>query len=77
MKKNGLAAWFLSPFFLTLNLFIGNFEQNLLCGCFQNTPLVWFRFIDDILIIWNGKVDSLDRFIFSEQNYSKFNNSKF
>ena len=58
------------------NLFIENFEQNLLCGCFQNTPLVWFRFIDDILIIWNGKIDSLD-FIFFEQSYSKFTNSKF
>ena len=39
------------------NLFMDNFEQNLLCNHSQKTgssPLVRFRFIDDIFFIWTG-----------------------
>ena len=38
-------------------LFMDNFEQNLLRDYSQQTglsPLVWFRFIDDIFFIWTG-----------------------
>ena len=56
------------------NLFMDNFEQNLLPGYSQKTGLsllVWFRFIDDIFFIWTGNKDSLDHFISFTQNYSK------
>ena len=61
------------------NLFMDNFEQNLLRDYFQKTslsPLVWFRFIDDIFFIWTGNKDSLDHFISFTQNYSKSKNMK-
>ena len=48
------------------NLFMDNFEKNLLRDYSQKTglsPLVWFRFIDDIFFIWTGNKDSLDHFI--------------
>ena len=60
------------------NLFMDNFKQNSLCY-FQKTglsPLVWFRFIDNILIISTGIKDSLDHFISFSQNYSKSKNMK-
>ena len=56
-----------------------NFEQNLLRDYCQKaglSPLVWFRFIDDIFFVWTGKKDSIDRFISFTQNYSKSNNMK-
>ena len=43
------------------NLFMNTFEQNLLRDYFQKTgltPMVWFRFIDDIFFIWTGNKDS-------------------
>ena len=61
------------------NLFMDNFEQNLLRDYSQITglsPLVWFRFIDDIFFIWTGNKDSLDHFISFTQNYSKSKNMK-
>ena len=61
------------------NLFRDNFEQNLLHENFQKTglsPLVWFRFIDDIIFIWTGNKDSLNHFISFTQNYSKSKNIK-
>ena len=45
------------------NLFRKNFGQNLLHDYSQKTglsPLVWFRFIDDIFLIWTGNKDSLN-----------------
>ena len=60
-------------------LFMDNFEQNLLHDYSQKTglsPLVWFRFIDDIFFIWTGNKDSLDHFISFTQNYSKSKNMK-
>ena len=59
------------------NLFKNNFEQNLLRVYLQKaglSPLVWFRFIDDIFFIWTGNMDSLDHFISFAQNYSKSKN---
>ena len=61
------------------NLFMNNFEQNLLRDYSQETglsPLVWFRFIDDIFFIWTGNKDSLDHFISFTHNYSKSKNMK-
>ena len=55
------------------NLFMDNFEQNLLHDYSQKTglsPLVWFRFIDDIFFIWTGNKDSLDHLISFTRNYS-------
>ena len=54
------------------NLFMDNFEQNLLHDYSQKTglsPLVWFRLIDD-------NKESLDHFIFFTKNYSKVKNMK-
>ena len=48
------------------NLFMDNFEQNLLCDYSKKaglSPLVWFRFIDVIFFIWTGNKDSLDHSI--------------
>ena len=42
------------------NLFMGNFEQNLLCDYSQKTglsSLEWIGFIDDIFFIRNGNKD--------------------
>ena len=59
------------------NSFMDNFEQNLLRDYSQKTvlsPLVSFRFIDDIIFIWTGNKDSLDHFISFIQNYSESKN---
>ena len=56
------------------NLFMDNFEQKLLRDYFQKTdlsPLVWFRFIDDIFFVWACKKHVLNHFISLTQNYSK------
>ena len=48
------------------NLFMDNFEHNLLRDYSKTTglsPLVWFRFTDDIFFIWTGNKDSLDHSI--------------
>ena len=61
------------------NLFMDNFEQNLLRDYSQITglsPLVWFRFIGAIFFIWTDNKESLDHFIFFTQNYSKSKNMK-
>ena len=61
------------------NLFMDTFEQNLLRDYSQKTglsPLVWFRFIDDIYFKWTSNKDSLDHFISFTQYYSKSKNMK-
>ena len=61
------------------NLFMDNFEHNLLRNYSQKTglsPLVRFRFIDNIFFIWTGNKDSLDHFISFKQNYNKSKNMK-
>ena len=62
------------------NLFMDTFEQNLLRDYSQKTglsPLVWFRFIDNIFFIWTGNKDALDHFISFTESYSKYKNMKF
>ena len=44
------------------NLFMGNFEEKALGG-FQDKPLFWFRYIDDIFMVWTHGNEKLDRFI--------------
>ena len=61
------------------NLFMDNFEQNLLRDYSQKTglsPLVCFRFIGNIFCIWTSNKNSLDHFISFTQNYSKSKNMK-
>ena len=61
------------------NLFMENFEQNLRRNYSQkpgSSPLVWFRFIDDIYFKWTSNKDLLDHFISFTQNYSKSKNLK-
>ena len=60
-------------------LFMDSFEQNLLHDYSEKTglsPLVWFRFIDDIFFTWTGNKESLDHSIFFTQNYRKSKNMK-
>ena len=61
------------------DLFMDNFEQNLLRDYSQKTgllPWVWFRFIEGIFFIWSPNKDSQDHFISLTQNYGKPNNIK-
>ena len=44
------------------NLFMGNFEEKALGG-FQDKPLFWFRYIDDIFMVWTHVNEKLDSFI--------------
>ena len=44
------------------NLFMGNFEEKALGG-FQDKPLFWFRYIDDIFMVWTHGNEKLDSFI--------------
>ena len=56
------------------NLFMDNFEQSLLheySEKFGKTPLVWYRYIDDIFFIWNDTTKSLEHFITFIQGYSQ------
>ena len=59
------------------NVFMENFEQNLLRDYSKKirlSPFVWFRFIDDIFFTWTGNKDSVGHFISFTQNYSKSQN---
>ena len=61
------------------NLFMENFEQNLLPDYSQKTRLSLLirpRFINDIFFVWTGNKDSLDHFISFTQSYSKSKNMK-
>ena len=61
------------------NLFMENFEQNLLPDYSQKSglsPLVRFRFINDIFFVWTGNKDLLNHFISFTQSYSKCKNMK-
>ena len=44
------------------NLFMGNFEEKALRG-FQDKPLFWFGYIDDIFMVWKHGNEKLDSFI--------------
>ena len=43
-------------------IFMGDLEEEFLGKC-QKKPRVWFRFIDDIFIIWNHSRQELDTFL--------------
>ena len=61
------------------NLFMDNFEQNLLRDQSQKTglsSLLLFRFINDIFFTRTGNKDSLNHFISLTQSYSKSKNMK-
>ena len=44
------------------NVFMGKFENDLLTSA-SKKPLVWYRFIDDIFLIWTGTNEELSNFI--------------
>ena len=44
------------------NLFMGKFEENALADA-SHSPLIWWRFIDDIFLLWTHGEDLLNRFI--------------
>jgi len=44
------------------NIFMDKFEHDLLSAC-AHKPLVWYRFIDDIFLIWTHSEEDLLRFI--------------
>ena len=44
------------------NLFMDRFETKALKG-WDNKPLIWLRFIDDIFMIWTHGMDELQKFI--------------
>ena len=49
------------------NLFMNNFETQLLSefeGIYHTSPILWYRFIDDIFFIWIGDSESLNKFIY-------------
>ena len=61
------------------DLFMENFEQNLLRDYSQKTrlsPLIRLRFINDIFFVWTGNKGSLDHFISFTQSYSKSKHMK-
>ena len=44
------------------NLFMGKFEENALADA-SHSPLIWWRFIDDIFLLWTHGEDLLNSFI--------------
>ena len=61
------------------NLFMAKFEEDLLENYYSATghrPLVWFRYIDDIFMIWTSGNKSLDEFLLFSQNFSQSRNMK-
>ena len=44
------------------NLFMGYLEKDLLMNCLHK-PLVWYRYIDDIFLIWTHGQEKLDDFL--------------
>ena len=61
------------------NLFMSKFENDLITSYHQEKglkPHVWFRYIDDIFMIWTHGPDTLKDFIDYTQNFSKQRNMK-
>ena len=52
---------------LYANLFMGAFEENALHGA-PHKPLLWWRYIDDIFLIWTHGHDKLTEFISTLNN---------
>ena len=61
------------------NLFMGEFEKNLLAEyelTYQQLPYLFLRFIDDVFIIWTGSESDLKRFINFCDSYSTKKNMR-
>ena len=59
------------------NLFMAKFESDVIETYHQKTgfkPYIWFRYIDDIFIVWTHGADALDDFIVYNQNFSDNSN---
>ena len=44
------------------NLFMGKFEQEALAAALLS-PLIWWRYIDDVFLLWTHGEDKLNDFI--------------
>ena len=44
------------------NLFMGEFEKNAISG-YADKPYLWYRYIDDIFMVWTQGEDKLNNFI--------------
>ena len=56
------------------NLFMAKFEEDLIESFYSSTghkPVVWYRYIDDIFMIWSGGNETLDKFLTFAQEFSK------
>ena len=56
------------------NLFMAKFEEDLIESFYSSTGLklvVWYRYIDDIFMIWSGGNETLDKFLTFAQEFSK------
>ena len=61
------------------NLIMDKFENDVINSYKEKTgltPLVWFRYIDDIFFIWTHGSNSLDDFIRYNQEFSEMNNMR-
>ncbi len=45
-----------------VNLFMANLEEQLLSK-YPTKPLLWLRYIDDILVVWDGDQERLKQFV--------------
>ena len=55
------------------NLFMAKFEEDMITTYYNSTgfkPLVWYRYIDDIFLIWTHGNDELEKFLLFVENYS-------
>ena len=55
------------------NLFMAKFEENVITSYHASTglkPLVWYRYIDDIFLIWTHGDDELQKFLTYVDSFS-------
>ena len=61
------------------NLFMAKFEEDMITSYHSSTgfkPLVWYRYIDDIFLIWTHGNDELEKFLLFVENYSDMKKMK-
>ena len=61
------------------NLFMAKFEEDLITSYYTATgfkPLVWYRYIDDIYLIWTYGEEELQKFLQYADNFSRMKNMK-
>ena len=44
------------------NIFMDHFERKYICSLIEGKSLTYFRYIDDIFLIWTGTKNELDQF---------------